>query len=123
MWVNGSQWYQRMAFSKVILLTSSSGTLFFGQHLVELFGSARPHRVAVRVVGFPADVVDADLVAQRHPDVIGDEAGQEMLAEHLRGLLASEVLTRPRRMHLIGAVGTLKEVRDPAGAAFGQARS
>src|SRR6185312_11416431 len=27
MWVNGSQWYQRHAFSKVILLISSSGTL------------------------------------------------------------------------------------------------
>ena len=36
-----------------------------------------------------------------------------MLPEHLAGLLLAEVLTRPRRMHLVGAVGALEEVRDP----------
>ena len=90
------------------------GHIVLGQHLVQLLGRAGPHRVAVRVVGFPADVVDADVVAQLDPDMIGDEAGQEVLAEHLRGLLAFEVLARPRRMHLVGAVRSFEEVGDPA---------
>jgi len=47
----------------------------------------------------------ADLVAQLHTDVIGDEAGQEVIAEHLGGLLLAEVLTRPGGVHLIGAIG------------------
>jgi len=64
-----------MAFSWVILLIWSSGT----------FGRARPHRVAVRVVGLPCHVVDADALAHGHADWIADEAGEEVLAEDLAG--------------------------------------
>ena len=56
----------------------------------------------------------------RDADRVGDEAGQEVLAEHLAGQLAAEVLPRPGRVHLVGAVEPLEEVRDPAGAALGQ---
>ena len=95
MWANGSNEYQRMAFSWVILLISSSGTLLIDEHVPQLLGRARPHRVAVRVVGLPADVVDADHVAQRDADRVADEAGEEVLAEHLARQLAAEVLLRP----------------------------
>jgi hypothetical protein len=37
----------------------------------------------VRVVALPADVVDADLVAEPDADRVGDEAGEEVLAEDL----------------------------------------
>ena len=38
----------------------------------------------MRVVGLPGDVVDADVVAQFHPDRVADEAGQKVLAEDVR---------------------------------------
>src|SRR6478609_6820566 len=90
------------------------------EHLIELLWRSRPHRVAVRVVSLPADVVYADIVAQLHTDVIGDETGQEVIPEDLRGLLLAEVLPRPRRVHLVRAVGALEEVGDPAGATLRQ---
>ncbi len=43
-----------------------------------------------------------------------------MVAEHLAGHLLAEVLAGPRRVHLVGAVDALEEVRNPAGAALGQ---
>ncbi len=96
------------------------GDVVLFEDLVELLGGTGPHRIRVRVVGFPADVVDTDVVAQLHTDMIGDEAGQEVIAEHLRGLLRAEILTRPRRVHLIGAISALQEVGNPAGAALTQ---
>ena len=53
------------------------------EHGVQLLGGGGPHGVAVRVVGLPRHVVDADPVAQLHPHRVADEAGQEVLAEHL----------------------------------------
>ena len=50
---NGSNEYQRMAFSWVILLTSSSGTRRPATAR-ELLGGVRPRRVGVRVVALPA---------------------------------------------------------------------
>ena len=43
-----------------------------------------------------------------------------MLAEHLAGQPAPEVLLRPGAVHLVGAVDPVEEVGDPAGAALGQ---
>ena len=72
------------------------------------------------IVHFPADVVDADHLPVLHADRIGDEAGHEVFAEDLAGQLAAEVLMGPRRVHLVGAVHPVQEVRDPAGAALAQ---
>ena len=87
---------------------------------VQLLGRGRPHRVAVRVVGLPAHVVDADAPAQLDADRVADEAGEEVLAEHLAGEAAAEVLLRPGVVHLVGAVDAVEEVGDPPGAALGQ---
>ncbi len=43
-----------------------------------------------------------------------------MLAEHLAGEAAAEVLLGPGVVHLVGAVDPVEEVGDPAGAALGQ---
>ena len=60
-------------------------------------GARRPRRVGVRVVGLPAHVVDADVVAQLHADRVADEAREEVLAEHLARQPAAEVLTASTR--------------------------
>ena len=75
----------------------------------------------MRVVLFPAHVVDADLVAQRETHGIGDEAGEDVVAEHLRWHPAvAEVGAGPRVVHLEGSVEPVEEVGDPAGPAFRQ---
>jgi len=81
--------------------------------LVQLLRRGRPHRIGMRIVRLPGDVVDPDLVAQRDPDRIRDETRQEKLPEHLRRPLAPEILPRPGRMHVKRAVDPLQEVRDP----------
>ena len=60
-------------------------------------GAFGPRRVGVRVVLLPADVVDADLVAQREPDRVGDEAREDVLAEHVGRHPVAEVLAGPQR--------------------------
>jgi hypothetical protein len=74
----------------------------------------------VGVVALPGDVVDADLVPQLHADGVGDEAGEEVLPEHLARQLVAEVLAGPEVVHVVGAVDAVEEVGDPAGAALGQ---
>jgi hypothetical protein len=59
-------------------------------------------------------------VAQRDPDRVGDETGQEVLAEHVAGHPVAEVLPCPGAVHVVGAVEPVEEVRDPAGAALGE---
>ena len=59
----------------------------------------------------PADVVDADLIAQRHPERIADEAGQEVLPEHPGGQLAAEVQQGPG--------GVLSNVRSTRSRKYG----
>src|ERR1700752_1086005 len=43
------------------------GHIVLGEPLGQLLGRAGPHRIGVRVVGLPADVVTTDLVAQLDP--------------------------------------------------------
>ena len=43
-----------------------------------------------------------------------------MLSEHLAGQLATEVLTRPLVVHLIGAVHPVEEVGNPTGPTLGE---
>ena len=94
--------------------------MVISQHGAELFGRTRPHRVAVRVVHLPGDVVDADVVAQSDADWVADETGQEVFAEHLRGQFSAEVLECPRRVHFERAVYPVEEVGDPTCAALGE---
>ncbi len=72
----------------------------------------------MRVVLLPADVVDADVVAELDADRVGDEAREDVAAEHIARQLVAEVLMRPQVMHVVRAVETIEEVRDPSGAAL-----
>ena len=72
------------------------------------------------VVALPRDVVDPDLMTKLNPDRIRDEAGQEMLAKHLAGQLAAEVLPGPLVVHLVGAVHPVEEVGNPSGPSLGE---
>jgi hypothetical protein len=91
-----------------------------GRDAHEVLGRRGPRRVGVRVVELPRDVVDADDVTQLYAHRVDDEAGEEVLAEHLARPFSAEVLARPRRVHVVGAVEALEEVRDPSGAALGE---
>ena len=53
-------------------------------------------------------------------DRVGDEAGEEVLAEHVARQPVAEVLSGPEVVHVVGAVEPVEEVGDPAGAALGQ---
>ena len=90
--LKGSQSKNRQAFCQVILWISSS----VQPGLLELppgeLGRLGPRRVGVGVVALPGDDVDADAVAQPQPGRVGDVAGQDVLAEHLRRQLAAEVV-------------------------------
>ena len=118
-----SEWIERVPTHRV-LVGHLAGVIVRHrvrvEHLGELLGRGRPHRVAVRVVGFPRDVVDTDLLAQLDSDRVADEASQEVLAEDLTRQTSAEVLQRPRAVHLEGAVDAIEEVRDPTGATLGQ---
>src|SRR5271156_3405811 len=48
-------------------------------HPGELFGGRGPGRVRVRVIAFPRDVVDTDVVPQLDTDRVGDETRKEPL--------------------------------------------
>src|SRR5947199_2891397 len=72
------------------LVDVAVGHVVLGAHLGELLGRPGPGRVGVRVVHLPADVVDADLVAQLNADRIGDEASEDVAAEDVARPLAPE---------------------------------
>ena len=75
----------------------------------------------MRVVALPARSLSMPMRWRScDADRVGDEAGQEVLAEHLARQLVAEVLAGPQAVHVVGAVEPLEEVGDPAGAAFGQ---
>ena len=109
-----------MAFSWVILAMSVVGHVVRGELGGQLLGGCGPHRVRVRIVGLPGDVVDSDAVAHGDADRVTDEAGEEVLTEDLAREPAAEVLQRPGPVHVVGPVHPLEEVGDPAGAAFGE---
>ena len=68
-----------------------AGALEFGKNL---FGCIGPEAIRVRVVALPGDDVDADLVAQLQGGLVGDVAGQRVLAETSLGSLS-----KSRRSH------------------------
>ena len=120
MWAKGSNEYHRMAFSWVIFRASSVVTEYFANSAPaprahwatwsRCAGSRPPRRCCRSPISSPQ--LDADRIA--------DEAGQEVLPEHLAGEPAAEVLQRPGAVHLEGPVDPREEVGDPPGAAFGQ---
>ena len=67
------------------LVDVAVGHVVLAAHLGELLGCDRPRRVGVGVVHLPADVVDADLVAELHADRVGDEAGENVAPEDVAG--------------------------------------
>src|SRR6202020_2276901 len=83
------------------------------------FGGLWPRRVGVWVVALPRNDVDADSVAKLQPGRVGDVAGQDVVAEHVRGLLAPEIILEPSLV-LEVAIGTVQVEGDPADAALGE---
>ncbi len=71
------------------------------------------------VVALPGDGVDADAVAQLEPGRVGDVAGQDVVAEHIRRELAAEVVVQPRLVAEV-AVGPVQIEGDPADATLGE---
>src|SRR3546814_7610087 len=69
----------------VDLLLGAAGVLELAP---EQLRRLRPGGVGVRVVALPGDEVDPDLVAELEARRIGDEARQDLLAEHVGGELA-----------------------------------
>src|SRR5258708_29775845 len=61
-------------------------------YLAELLGCAGPHGVAVRVVRFPADVVDSDVMPELHPERIAYVAGLPVIPEYPKVLLPLALL-------------------------------
>ena len=86
----------------------------------QALGALGPGGVRVRVVGLDADDVGADQVEQADARSILDEAGEEVLAEHLGGQSPAEAGAGPAVVVLVDVVGTLEQVRDPADRALGQ---
>ena len=74
----------------------------------------------MRVVAFPGDILDSDVVAQAQSGVVVDETGEHPVLEHLTRELVAEVLSRPAVMALIRVVGPLEPVGNPSDAALGQ---
>ena len=101
-WTNGSNEYQlhRVLVRDLVQL----GRWHISGHRIELLRRVRPGGVGVRVVALPRDVVDPDEVPQLYADRVGDEAGQEVLAENLARQLVAEVLAGPRVVHVVRAV-------------------
>ena len=52
--------------------------------------------------------------------MVVDEAGDDVLVEHLARQLVAEVLAGPVVVALVVVIDSLEEVRDPADAALGQ---
>src|ERR1035437_4239757 len=83
----------------------------------------RPGRVRVRVIAFPGDHVDVELVATLEAVGVGDEARDDVLEEHLAGELVTKVLVSPGAVLGINAVDPLEEIGNPADAAFAEGDS
>ena len=118
MWVKGSNEYQRMAFSYVILRTWSSGTSFLVNsdpnssgaegHMESLCGKSASQAMLSMPMRLRISM----------PDRITDEARQKVLPEDLARKSATEVLQCPCMVHLECPVKTVEEVRNPSGPAF-----
>src|SRR5581483_1604797 len=71
-------------------------------------------------VAFPRDVVHVEERPAGQAERVVDEAGDDVLVEHLARELVAEVLPRPRAVVVVVVVNPLEEVRDPPDAALGQ---
>src|SRR5215211_8498363 len=72
----------------------------------------------MRIVGLPADHVDADTMALLEAGEVVDVTLDDALPEHLARELAAEVLPGPRVMAGVDPVDALVEVRDPTDPAL-----
>src|SRR5438876_10483383 len=86
---------------------------YVGELLGDRLARARPGRVAVRVVTRPEDVLEARLVAQRHPGMVLDE-GRVPLPVPVAARRLGDDRFRPEAVLLEGRVHALEVVRDPA---------
>src|SRR6266540_4261248 len=94
-------------------------TIEVGEQHLEPLGRRRPRAVGMRVVRFPAHVVDVELVEQLHADPVVDEAAQDPLPEQLARAQALWLLVaHPRVVPVEGVLAPLEEVRDPADVAL-----
>ena len=80
------------------------------ERLVDL-GCVGPCAVGVRVVGFPADIVDVEVVEQADAHRVVDEAAQHAVAEDGgRPVTLGELVLGPARVLLLDVFGPLEEV-------------
>ena len=115
---NGSKEYQSMALRWVMRLTSSSGTPT--NTSANSSGALGQLESEWGIIHFPTNVVDADLMAQSHTNRVGDETGEEIAAEHFAGQHVAEILTSPKMVHVVGLVGPVHEIGNPAGTSLGK---
>ena len=86
----------------------------------EVFRHIGPDGVAVRIIAFVGDHVGVHVIEVLHPELVVDEAADDVPLEHVGRTLAAKVGEGPFVVVCIGEVGALEEIGHPADPPFGQ---
>ena len=92
-----------------------------GESLQELFRSIRPGSVGMWIVGFPAHVVEIEVIKKLRANSLFNEAHQDVIVEDLgwaTGL--GKVVVDPTAMSIVDMLGAPQEIGNPADIALGQ---
>ena len=84
----------------------------------QIFRAVRPDRVRVGIVAFPHDEVRIHVVDILQTELVIDEAGDDVVLEHVAGTLGAKVGIGPFVVVFVREIGPFQEVGNPADSAF-----